>query len=67
MSEEFFRTETSFQKNRDEWLQRKDSSLGRGYRAWACRQAALWDSLAIHASREFFEAQRIWKAPTVSL
>ena len=67
VGEEMHRMGTSLQDRKDQWLRRTNSSLGRGYQAWAYRQAALWGTLDTHATREFSEAQRIWKAPVMSL
>lgn len=58
-------TMRSFNDLEATWKRRQDSTQGAGYKAYACRKAALWEGMYTHVSNVFSKA-RLAHQPVVA-
>lgn len=63
MWHEMDRTVVSLKCWKEQWIERGQRDARPGYRAFAARQAALWEGLRVHAQGLFNEGKAKYKAP----
>ena len=63
VGDEMDRTLETYTRHKSTWVSRTEH----GHRAWAFRQAAVWNKLLVHSEREFTEIRVKHAAPVTSL